>query len=85
MPARGLRGEAAGGARRRSGRRSFFTADLQRAARPRRRLVRRARAGRREATPLPDYLERVGRPVPADDPDAGPMAGSISLVSAVKS
>jgi methyltransferase (TIGR00027 family) len=37
-----------------------------------------------EATPLPAYLERVGRPIPADDPEAGPMAGSISLVSAVK-
>jgi hypothetical protein len=37
-----------------------------------------------EATSLPDYLERVGRPIPVDDPEAGPMAGSISLVSAVK-
>lgn len=37
-----------------------------------------------EATPLFAYLERVGRPVPSDDPEAGPMVGSISLVSAVK-
>jgi methyltransferase (TIGR00027 family) len=37
-----------------------------------------------EATPLPAYLDRVGRPNPADDPEAGPMTGSISLVSAVK-
>ena len=36
------------------------------------------------ATALPEYLERVGRPVPADDPEAGPMVGSISLVSGVK-
>jgi methyltransferase (TIGR00027 family) len=36
------------------------------------------------ATPLSEYLERVGRSVPLDDPDAGPMVGSISLVSGVK-
>ena len=39
---------------------------------------------RAEATPLLDYLNRLNRPIPADDPDAGPMAGSITLVSAVK-
>jgi methyltransferase (TIGR00027 family) len=38
-----------------------------------------------EVTPLPTYLQRVGRPIPADDPDAGLMADSISLISAVKS
>lgn len=37
-----------------------------------------------ESTALPDFLERVGRPIPADDPEAGPMAAAISLVSAVK-
>jgi methyltransferase (TIGR00027 family) len=37
-----------------------------------------------EPTPLREYLNAVGRPIPADDPEAGPMAGSISLVSAVK-
>ena len=37
-----------------------------------------------ETTPLAGYLERVGRPIPADDPEAGPMVGSISLVAAVK-
>jgi methyltransferase (TIGR00027 family) len=37
-----------------------------------------------EETPLTTYLDHVGRPVPADDPDAGPMTGAISLVSAVK-
>ncbi len=37
-----------------------------------------------EATALSGYLERVGRPIPSDDPEAGPMAESISLVSAVK-
>lgn len=35
-------------------------------------------------TPLAGYLEGVGRPVPADDPEAGPMIGSICLVSATK-
>ena len=43
-----------------------------------------ARGWSAEATPLPAYLERVGRPVPADDSEAGLMVGSISLVSAVK-
>lgn len=37
-----------------------------------------------EATPLPAYLAEVGRPVPLDDPEAGPMVGSISLVRATK-
>jgi hypothetical protein len=37
-----------------------------------------------EATALPAYLEEVGRPIPLDDPEAGPMAGSISLVRATK-
>ena len=36
-----------------------------------------------EATPLLEYLSGVGRPIPADDPEAGPMAGAITLVSAV--
>ena len=35
-------------------------------------------------TPLARYLTSVGRPIPADDPDAGPMAEANSLVSAVK-
>lgn len=39
---------------------------------------------RPEATPLLDYLTLVDRPIPADDPEAGPMAASITLVSAVK-
>ena len=43
-----------------------------------------ARGWRADATPLLDYLDRVGRPIPADDPDAGPMAGAITLISAVK-
>lgn len=43
-----------------------------------------ARGWRAVDTPLLDYLNDVGRPIPADDPDAGPMAGSITLVSAVK-
>lgn len=37
-----------------------------------------------ETTPLPDYLARVGRAIPADDPDAGSMVAAISLVSAAK-
>lgn len=37
-----------------------------------------------EATPLPAYLEEVGRPIPLDDQEAGPMVGSISLVRATK-
>lgn len=44
----------------------------------------RTRGWTAEATPLPAYLDAVGRPVPADDPEAGPMIGSISLVSATK-
>lgn len=35
-------------------------------------------------TRLSDYLDSVGRSIPADDPEAGPMAQSNSLVSAVK-
>ncbi|BBZ26346.1 putative S-adenosyl-L-methionine-dependent methyltransferase [Mycolicibacterium madagascariense] len=35
-------------------------------------------------TRLAEYLDRVGRPVPADDPEAGPMVDSNSLVTAVK-
>jgi methyltransferase (TIGR00027 family) len=42
------------------------------------------RGWRAEPTPLQAYLTRVGRTIPADDPDAGPMAGAITLVSAVK-
>jgi methyltransferase (TIGR00027 family) len=37
-----------------------------------------------EETPLSDYLRKVGRPIADDDPDAGPMVGAISLVTAVK-
>jgi methyltransferase (TIGR00027 family) len=37
-----------------------------------------------QATPLPAYLDQVGRPIPADDPEAGTMAGSITLVRATK-
>ena len=39
-----------------------------------------------DATPtrLADYLNGVGRPVPADDPDAGPMTDANSLVTATK-
>ena len=39
-----------------------------------------------DATPtrLSEYLDGVGRPVPADDPEAGPMVESNSLVTAVK-
>lgn len=37
-----------------------------------------------EATPLSAYLEEVGRAIPADDPEAGPMAGSITLVRGTK-
>lgn len=39
---------------------------------------------RAEPTPLLDYLDRLDRPIPRDDPDAGPMAASITLVSAIK-
>ena len=35
-------------------------------------------------TPLAGYLADVGRPVPPEDPDAGPMAAANSLVRAVK-
>ncbi|MCW2511985.1 MAG: Protein of unknown function Mtu [Mycobacterium sp.] len=35
-------------------------------------------------TPLIDYLDAVGRPIPADHPEAGPMAQANSLVTAVK-
>jgi methyltransferase (TIGR00027 family) len=37
-----------------------------------------------EATPLPEYLSELGRPIPVDHPEAGPMVASISLVNAVK-
>lgn len=37
-----------------------------------------------EKTALPVFLEELGRPIPADDPEAGPMASSISLVTAIK-
>jgi methyltransferase (TIGR00027 family) len=37
-----------------------------------------------DATPLPEYLEANGRPVPSSDSDAGTMTGTISLVSAIK-
>lgn len=39
-----------------------------------------------KATPtrLTDYLNGVGRPIPADDPESGPMADANSLVTAVK-
>ena len=43
-----------------------------------------ARGWLAEATPLAAYMRELGRPIPAHDPDAGPMAGSISLVTAVK-
>ncbi|WP_244438367.1 class I SAM-dependent methyltransferase [Mycolicibacterium septicum] len=36
------------------------------------------------ATPLQEYLARVGRPVPDPDTEAGGMTGTISLVSATK-
>lgn len=39
---------------------------------------------RADPTPLLDHLNRLGRPIPTDHPDAGPMAASITLVSAVK-
>lgn len=35
-------------------------------------------------TPLLDYLHQLGRPIPADDPEARPMAAAITLVSAIK-
>ena len=37
-----------------------------------------------EATSLPEYLRRAGRPVSGDDPDVAAMLGSIGLVTAVK-
>lgn len=36
------------------------------------------------ATPLVDYLDAVGRPIPLDHPEAGPMAQANGLVTAVK-
>ncbi|MEO3758910.1 class I SAM-dependent methyltransferase [Mycobacterium sp. B14F4] len=42
------------------------------------------RGWRAEATPLPDRLRASGRPVPANDSEAGAMTSTISLVSAVK-
>jgi methyltransferase (TIGR00027 family) len=36
------------------------------------------------ATPLADYLEEVGRPVPGPDTEAGPMIARNTLVRAVK-
>ena len=42
------------------------------------------RGWRAQPTALLDYLAAVGRPIPVDDPEAGPMASSITLVSAVK-
>jgi methyltransferase (TIGR00027 family) len=36
------------------------------------------------ATPLADYLQEVGRPVPGPDTDAGPMVARNTLVRAVK-
>lgn len=43
-----------------------------------------ARGWTASPTPLNDYLVSAGRPIPADDPEAGPMAASNSLVTAVK-
>ncbi|MEU0496916.1 class I SAM-dependent methyltransferase [Mycobacterium sp. NPDC006124] len=43
-----------------------------------------ARGWQATPTPLARYLASVGRPIPADDPEAGPMADANSLVSAVK-
>ena len=43
-----------------------------------------ARGWSASPTRLPDYLSSVGRPIPADDPEAGPMAEANSLVTAVK-
>ncbi len=36
------------------------------------------------ATPLSGYLDGVGRPIPPDDPESGPMADANSMVTAVK-
>jgi methyltransferase (TIGR00027 family) len=35
-------------------------------------------------TPLAGYLRDVGRPIPPDDPDAGPMADANTMVTAIK-
>jgi methyltransferase (TIGR00027 family) len=43
-----------------------------------------ARGWTAQATPLAPYLRELERPIPEDDPQVGPMAGSISLVSATK-
>lgn len=43
-----------------------------------------ARGWTAEATALPAYLDSLGRSIPSDDPDAGPMVGAISLVTAAK-
>jgi len=43
-----------------------------------------ARGWTAKATPLAGYLERLGRPVALDDPQAAGMLGAISLVTAVK-
>ena len=37
-----------------------------------------------EETPLLGYMRELGRPIPEHDPNAGPMAGAISLVTAIK-
>ena len=42
------------------------------------------RGWRADATPLPDYLRALGRPVPAPGSEAGSMTSTISLVSATK-
>ena len=42
------------------------------------------RRWRADATPLPECLRSVGRPVPASDSEAGSMTGTTSLVSATK-
>jgi methyltransferase (TIGR00027 family) len=43
-----------------------------------------SRGWRTIATPLSGYLDGVGRPIPADDPESGPMADANSMVTAVK-
>lgn len=43
-----------------------------------------ARGWSAEATALTAYLDQLGRSVPPDDPDAGPMVASTSLVTATK-
>lgn len=37
-----------------------------------------------KATPLADYLQQVGRPLPATDSAAGPMVANARLVKGVK-